>query len=116
MISDPYSKKAKSLNTRSVLGMREIGRGRNSLETFCGLMDMLPPIVGSSYGVHNRSLADASMKAGRESMLAAHAHLHQLKASPPTSVIDMAVTCDGTWSKRSFTATHGIVVVIAWET
>lgn len=24
--------------------------------------------------------------------------------------------CDGTWSKRGFTATYGIVAVIAWET
>lgn len=34
--SDPYASDAKSLNARSVLGMREIGRGRNSLVSFCG--------------------------------------------------------------------------------
>ena len=34
-----------------------------------------------------------------------------------TSVqILLVVTCDGTWCKRGFTATHGVVVVIAWET
>ena len=116
LISDPYSKSSKSLNTISVFGMREIGRGKNSLETFCGLMDLFPPVVGSSYAVHNQFLAEASSKAGLESILAACAYLHKLQGSEPTSTIDIAVTCDGTWSKRRFTATHGIVFVIAWET
>lgn len=26
------------------------------------------------------------------------------------------MTCDGTWSKRGFTACYGVVVVISWET
>ena len=34
----------------------------------------------------------------------------------PEEVVDVVVTCDGTWSKRGFTATYGIVVVIAWDT
>ena len=45
-VSDPYSQEAKSVNARSVLAMREIGRGRAYLQTFCGVMDMLPPVVG----------------------------------------------------------------------
>ena len=78
-------------------------------------MDLLPPVVGASYGVHNQSIGEATSKAGMESMLAAYAYLHQHN-SEPTSVIDIIVTCDGTWSKRGFTATHGVVLVIAWET
>ena len=37
-VSEPYSDKAKSLNTKSVLAMRMIGRGRVGLETFSGIM------------------------------------------------------------------------------
>ena len=52
-------------------------------------------------------------------MLAAARYLHVLHGTEPTEVIDIAVTCDGTWSKRgftaTFTATYGIVVVISWE-
>ena len=48
-------------------------------------------------------------------MLAAARYLHVLHGTEPTEVIDIAVTCDGTWSKRGFTATYGIVVVISWE-
>ena len=49
-------------------------------------------------------------------MLSASAYLHALHGSAPTEVVDVAVTCDGTWSKRGFTATYGVVVVISWET
>ena len=47
-ISDPRLPKAKVLNARSVLGMRNVGRGRNGLASFCGLMNMLSPVVPSS--------------------------------------------------------------------
>ena len=46
-ISDPCLPKAKALNARSVLGMRNVGRGRNGLASFCGLMNMLSPVVPS---------------------------------------------------------------------
>ena len=60
-ISDSHS--AKALNARSVLGIRNIGRGRNSLASFCGLMSMLPPVVPSLYSVHLTNLAEIWMKA-----------------------------------------------------
>ena len=113
-VSDPYASDSKSLNTRSVLGMREIGRGRNSLESFCGIMDLPPPLSIPAYRDHNRRLAKISMECAGENMLAAC--LHQLRGVPCDEIIDIAVTCDGTWSKRGFTAMYGVVAVIAWET
>ena len=116
VVSDPYSSESLSVNTRSVLGMREIRRGRSGLEYFCGLMDMLPPLSNRSYNMHNHKLAVASMEAAQENMNAASAHLHKLHGVGPKEVLDIVVTCDGTWSKRGYTATHGVVVVISWET
>ncbi len=51
----------------------------------------------------------------RTCMLPAAAHLHNLDGVELTETIDFIVTCDGTWCKCGFTATHGVVVVIAWE-
>ena len=31
-------------------------------------------------------------------------------------LVDMKVTCDGTWSKHGFTALYGVVVVSSWDT
>ena len=49
-------------------------------------------------------------------MCGASVHLYRLFAVTPSDIIDVAVTCDGTWSKHGFTATYGIVVVISWMT
>ena len=38
------------------------------------------------------------------------------KDAAPDEVIDVMVTCDGTWSKRGHTALLGVVVVASWET
>ena len=47
-VSYPYSPEAKALNLRSALSMRIIGKGRAGLESFCGVMDMLPPVTAQS--------------------------------------------------------------------
>ena len=114
-ISDPYSPESKSLNARAIMGMRDIGRGRSGLESFCGVMDMVPPVLPLSYQQHNEEIAGHSVKVALDNMLAASAHLHQLHDMETTDLLDISMTCDGTWSKRGFTATHGVVVVIAWE-
>ena len=118
LVSDPYSsdKESKALNMRSVMGMREIGRGMAGLQNFCGIMDMLPPVTVKAFRDLNETLSKASREAVTENMKAASAHLHWLRGVDPGSVLDIAVTCDGTWSKRGYTATHGVVVVIEWET
>ena len=103
VVSDPYTLGVKSLIARSVLGMREIERGRNSLASFCGIMDMLPPFSIPAYADHNHCLAKISMKCARENMVAASAHLNQCCGVPFDEIIDVPVTCDGTWSKRGFT-------------
>ena len=56
------------------------------------------------------------MDSALENMRAASAHIHKLQGVSPDEVINVTVTCDDTWSKRGFTATYGVVVVIAWET
>ena len=95
-ISDPYSSQSKSLNARSVLAMREIGRGCKYMESFFGMMDMLPPVSTRSYMLHNQALAAASMSIAKDNMIAASEHLHRLNGIEPLDVLDVKVTCDGT--------------------
>ena len=77
---------------------------------------MLPPVTAHAYSSHLSVLAEASVQAAADNMRAASEYLHSLLGAIPEEVVDVVVTCDGTWSKRGFTATYGIVVVIAWET
>ena len=94
----------KIVNARSVLAMRSIGQGQSSMQTFFTKMDMLPPVWPSAFNLHNKAMSDASEKTALENMLAASVYLHALHGAEPTEVVDIAVTCDGTWSKRGFTA------------
>ena len=77
------------------------------------MMDMLPPLTSNVYNKYNQHICNMALKEAEENMCAASAHLHRLSGVAPDQVLDCAVTCDGTWSKRGHTATHGIVVVIS---
>lgn len=114
-ISDPYSPESKSFNARSVLAMREFGRGRTYMDSFFGMMDMLPPVSAPSYMLHSQALADASMSAANDNMIAASAYLHRLKGVEPDDILDVKVTCDGTWSRRGFSAIHGLSLRLMWR-
>ena len=114
-LTDPYSEEAKALNTSSVLGMRMIGRGRSGLETFCAIMNMLPPVSATSYSEHNSRIREASAADTEACQLAASVHLHDIVNVPHDEAIDVCVTCDGTWSKRGFTALYRVVVVASWD-
>ena len=63
-----------------------------------------------------QGIAPHSMEVASSNMLAASAHLNHLHDAKSIDIIDVAVTCDGTWSNRSVTATHGVVAFIALET
>ena len=51
-----------------------------------------------------------------ESCRSASAQLHRLQGADPDDVVDVTVTCDGTWSRCGFVAAYGVVAVLSWET
>ena len=101
VVSDPYASDTRSLNARSVLGMREIGRGRNSLVSFCGIMDMLPPLSIPAYTDHNRCLVKTSMECARENMLIAESIPSSLSTSRwPLALLDQSRLLGGSPSGK----------------
>ena len=65
------------------------------MESFFAMMDMLPPVQPTAFHLYNKALGE---KAALDDMLASSAYLHALHGAKPTEVVDIAVTCDGTWS------------------
>ena len=59
-IMDPYSEEDLQVNTRSVLAARTIGKGRNGLATFAGMMGMPPPLTRSHISKHNEVIRRAT--------------------------------------------------------
>lgn len=116
LVSDPYDSSDLEVNGRSVLAMRAIGRGRTGLATFCGMMSMPPPVSPRHYSSYNLKLKEASDVEREKSMSAAAAHLREVAKAKDDEIVDVKVTCDGTWSRRGHQALHGVVVVAAWDT
>ena len=93
-----------------------VGRGRSYLETFCAIINTPSPVSPPCYSEHNQhNILDASMTEEEGSQRAAASYLHERQGYPNHQVTVIVIKCDGTWSKRGFTALYGVVVVASWE-
>ena len=84
-------------NTKPVLAIRAIGKGRAGLETFCGMMGMLPPVSLRAYTTQNLKLFVASGEEREASFADAATELR--KDVPVDQVFDITLTCDDTWAR-----------------
>ena len=115
-ITNPYNAEDLKVNTMSVLAARMIGRGRSGLETFSAFVNLPPPLSWPSYSTQSERIAELSSQEAWKSRKTTAQYLHTVHKHNQDEIIDVIVTCDGTWSKRGFTALYGVVVVISWET
>ena len=114
-ISNPYDADTKSVNTRSVMAIRVAGSGLASLEKFCGIMGLPPPITDHAFMEHKSDSLAAAVEESVESRRVAAQELHRMNDMSNDDILDIPVTCDGTWAKRGFTSQFGVVMVISWE-
>ena len=113
---------AYDVNIRTVSAFREIGRGYAAIETFCGFMNMPPPMNKTTYqdivdGMHisYTEAADESMKAAAcELVEMAHEDNNEYDDGDGSHV-DVAVSVDGTWQKRGYASLNGAVTVIGLD-
>ena len=101
------------VNSRAHLAMRTLGKERAGMATFSGMMDMHPPITSKYYGNHRR--LKVATEAERDANMSAAVSLLR-KDAAPDAIVDVKVTCDGTWSKQGHTALFRVIIVAAWET
>ena len=88
-----------------------MGVGREAIAVMCDILNMPPPC-------QTKALYIAHMDAVDEKLAKARAHVHELhkKERPDLTeddIIEIAVSFDGTWSKRGFTANFGVGFVIS---
>ena len=80
-LSDSYDKCKTIVNTQLVLAARTVGMSQMLLTTFCGMMDMPPPICAKVYANCNELVLAASNKEVMKEQLAASAELHAMAAA-----------------------------------
>ena len=112
-LTDPYHAEEQTVNTKSILAMRTIGKRRAILDTFTAMIGMLPPVYKPSYFSHNGKNA-AAMSLEREAHFSATATLLR-KDAARVEIMDIHVTCEGTWSRLGHQAKYGVAVVSSWE-
>ena len=109
---------AVDINRRMVFSACEMGVGREAIAVMCEILNMPPPCQTEAWSDHSQALYKAHKDAVDEKLAKARANVHELrrKENPDLNEdddIEIAVSFDGTWSKRGFTANFGIGFVIS---
>ena len=108
------------VNRRAVYHALESGSGYKGLASFCGVMNM-PCLSLSAYHNQVDTILDGLEDVTKEELVNADQRLRKLLIeengeSDSTTVLDAAVSFDGTWAKRGFTSFTGVVFVISVDT
>ena len=104
------------INRWSALAMRIIGRGRASLTKFCAVMNMPGPVAKKSFATHVKQIACVSQQVAEAEMKKAVKEVRALNDATEGEIVDIAVSCDGTWAKRGFQSLYGMVSAIEVQT
>lgn len=108
------------MNRRAVFAACETGLGHSGLEMLCSVMDM-PCISSTGYLKQKKTMKKRLEEQAKEEMKEAGIRLRNLLKQDDSSVtedsvVDVAVSFDGTWAKRGFTSMTGVVFVVSVDT
>ena len=82
----------------------------------CDIFNMPPPCHHKAWDNHVAALHKAHKKAVAEQLQQARAKVFSRHSCNESDVAEIAVSYDGTWSKRGYTANFGVGFVISVET
>ena len=99
------------INTRSVIAMREIGKGHTALKTLCGYMNISPPMTPKTFSdIQDNNVIPSYIKASEINMKSA---ADELRSGNKDEIINTIISTDGSWQRRGFSSLNGLVTVIA---
>ncbi|MBY0580841.1 MAG: hypothetical protein K2P53_04080 [Rickettsiales bacterium] len=112
-VSTKASEKSFDINLRSVIAMREIGKGHSALEKLCGFLNLPPPLQKATFNDVQNKISQSYKYIATQSMINAAL---EFTVRDDTGISDISVSCDGTWQKRGHNSLNGIVTVIGVDT
>ncbi len=121
-MTSKQTEKEAEINKLVTLAAVEVGLGREGMSDKISILNISSPVSVSNYANHVTKLLHASESAFAGQLSNARQRLRDEAVNDSNgqldseSIIDVAVTYDGTWSKRGFTANRGIGVVISVDT
>ena len=106
-----------SINRKANFAMRCIGGGLAELQTFCGIVNLPPPVQKSTHNRINKTVEQAAHAEQRECMKRAAAAEHELaKGEGGRGVRKIDVSVDGTYMTHGHTSNIGVSTVIGCRT
>ena len=99
ILSTGRGTKGYEINTAAVVTFREIGHGYQALETFCGMMNMPPPMNKNSFYRTSSNVHTVYLHTSRQSMKKA---ADEIRGSKENVIVDTRVSIDGSWQKRGY--------------
>ena len=107
--ADPFD-----VNLRVIMAFREIGKGHSGLETFCGYMNMPPPMAETTYNETVKFMLHPIYVVAAQNMKDAGKEIRReiLDDYDENAVCDAAVSCDGSWQRRGYGSLNGLVTSI----
>ena len=107
------------INIRAILAFREIGKGHAGIETFCGLMNMPPPMTEATFNnIITKSMHPAYVEVASNNMKDSALNLRKqiLDNYEEDIICNTAVSCDGTWQRRGYASLNDVVSAISIDT
>lgn len=110
------NKQAFKVNRRAVLAMRNIGVGHQGLVKFTCVMNMLPSMNENSYRDQVKTVRDSVESVAKDSMSRAAGEVKEFYEPAEDGCYNVAVSGDGTWRKRGFSSSYGVVTALSTVT
>ena len=107
------------INIRSVIAMREVGRGHTALKTLCGLMNIPAPMTQKTFLETQRNVSLKYIKSAEANMKSAADEVRKMDGGPEVAadeIVNTTISTDGTWQKRGFSSRNGVVTIVANHT
>ena len=92
---------------------RNIGIGHQALAIFSSVMNMPPPINENSYRDHVAVVRSAAQAVCKQSMANAVEEVKTIYEPQQDSKFDIGVSGDGTWRKRGYSSSYGVVTPLS---
>ena len=107
--------KSFDVNARIIYAMRACGQGHAGVEKFTTLMDMPKPMTKNNYNKVVKKLVTATETVAKETMSDAIEELRSASSVSPDSVMDIAISQDGTWQRRGHSSLNGCVAAVSMD-
>ena len=105
-------RKTFDVNNRIIYSMRAWGQGFSGLEKFTSLMNIPKPLTKNSYNKLIKTVSECAKIVEKETMIDAVKEISQSSSS----IIDTAVSVNGSWQRRGFSSLNGVVTAISMDT